>query len=167
MKEIFDHGDIQHRIWINWYHTGGLITRYADSGLIKMRGLSYQQFLVLLVMKKLGDNANATEMAKLLDKNTNTLSTILDRMEEKGLVKKIRDTTDRRLVWAVMTPKGKEKLAFSTKGSLVLFERLTAVFTKEEMAKFDTLLEKLMKNADKLVNPKKTPKKRKSYRDQE
>jgi len=27
-------------------------------------------------------------MAKLLDKNTNTLSTILDRMEEKGLVKK-------------------------------------------------------------------------------
>jgi len=167
MKEIFDHQDIQHRIWINWYHTGGLVTRYADSGLIKMRGLSYQQFLVLIVMKKLGENANATEMAKLLDKNTNTLSTILDRMEEKGLVKKIRDTTDRRLVWAVMTPKGKEKLSVSTKGSLVLFEKLTSCFTKEEMAKFDSLLEKLMKNADKLVNPKKAPKKRKSYRDQE
>jgi DNA-binding MarR family transcriptional regulator len=165
MKEIFDHSDIQHRIWINWYHTGGLVAKYADTGLMKMRGLSYQQFLVLIVMKKLGENANATEMAKLLDKNTNTLSTILDRMEEKGLVKKIRDTQDRRLVWAVMTPKGKEKLSVTTKGSLVLFEKLTSVFTKEELETFDTLLEKLMKNTDKLVNPKKPAKKRKLYKD--
>jgi DNA-binding MarR family transcriptional regulator len=88
MKELFDHQDIQHRIWINWYRTDGLVTKYADNSLIKIRGLSYQQFLVLIVMNKLGENANATEMAKLLDKNTNTLSTILDRMEEKGLVKK-------------------------------------------------------------------------------
>jgi len=165
MKEIFDHQDIQHRIWINWYHTGGLVTKYADTSLTKIRGLSYQQFLVLIVMKKLGDNANATEMAKLLDKNTNTLSTILDRVEEKGLVKKIRDTQDRRLVWAVMTAKGKEKLTVTTKASLVVFEKLTSVFTKEEMEQFDTLLEKLMKNTDKLINPKKTTKKRKLYRD--
>jgi DNA-binding MarR family transcriptional regulator len=141
------------------------VTKYADTSLTKIRGLSYQQFLVLIVMKKLGDNANATEMAKLLDKNTNTLSTILDRMEEKGLVKKIRDTQDRRLVWAVMTAKGKEKLTVTTKASLVVFEKLTSVFTKEEMEQFDTLLEKLMKNTDKLINPKKTTKKRKLYRD--
>ena len=44
---------------------------------------------------------------------------------------------------------------------------MTSCFTKEEMAKFDTLLDKLMKHADKLVNPKKPTKKRKSYRDQE
>jgi len=49
----------------------------------------------------------------------------------------------------------------------VLFEKLTSCFTKEEMAKFDTLLEKLMKNADKLVQSKESPQKRKSYRDQE
>ena len=165
MKEIFDHQDIQHRVWINWYHTGGLVAKYADTSLIKVRGLSYQQFLVLIVMKKLGENANATEMAKLLDKNTNTLSTILDRMEEKGLVKKIRDTQDRRLVWAIMTPKGKDKLAATTKASLVVFEKLTSCFSKEELEKFDTLLEKLMKNTDKLVNPPKPAKKRKSYRD--
>ena len=66
MKEIFDHQDIQHRVWINWYHTGGLVAKYADTSLIKVRGLSYQQFLVLIVMKKLGENANATEMAKQL-----------------------------------------------------------------------------------------------------
>ena len=52
-----------------------------------------------------------------------------------------------------------------TKGSLVLFEKLTSCFTAEEMAEFDTLLEKLMKNTDNLVNPKKAPKKRKKYND--
>jgi DNA-binding MarR family transcriptional regulator len=64
-----------------------------------------------------------------------------------------------------MTPKGKEKLTATTKASLVVFEKLTSCFTKEELEKFDTLLEKLMKNTDKLVNPPKPAKKRKLYRD--
>ena len=62
-------------------------------------------------MKELGETANATEMAKLLDKNTNTISTLLDRMERNGLVKKDRDTQDRRMVFAIMTPKGQKRLA--------------------------------------------------------
>jgi hypothetical protein len=48
---------------------------------------------------------------------------------------------------------------------LVLFEKLTSVFSKEEMAQFDKLLEKFVKNADKLANPKKPAKKRKLYTD--
>ncbi len=165
MKDFFDHQDVQTRIWINWYHTSGMITKYADSRLSKIRGLSYQQFLVLLIMKRLGDNANATEMAKKLDKNTNTLSTILDRMEEKGLVKKIRDTEDRRLVWAITTEKGKEKLATTIKASWAMFEKLTSCFSQEEMKTFDALLEKLMKHTSQELNPKKTTKKRRLNRD--
>jgi DNA-binding MarR family transcriptional regulator len=60
-----------------------------------------------------------------------------------------------------MTPKGREKLAVTTKASLVVFEKLASCFSKEEMEEFDTLLEKLMKNTDKLVNPPKPAKKRK------
>ena len=165
MTDFFDHKDVQARIWVNWYHTSELVVKYADSRLSKVRGLSFQQFLVLLVMNRMGDNANATEMAKKLDKNTNTLSTILDRMEEKGLVKKIRDTEDRRLVWAVMTEKGKEKLATTMKASWALFEKLTSCFSQEEMKAFDVLLEKLMKSTVKALNPRKTTKKRRLNRD--
>jgi len=153
MKEIFDHQDIQHRVWINWYHASSLVERYLDDNLIKTNGISFQQFLVLSAMNKLGKEANATEMAKMFDKNINTLSTMLDRMERKGLVKKIRDTKDRRLVFAVTTPKGKEKLTRSTELSLVIFEKLSSVFPKEELKEFTKLVEKLRKNADKLVNP--------------
>ena len=165
MMDVFGRNDIQHKIWVNWYHTGELIGKYADTRLNKVRGLSFQQFLVLLFMKKMGDNTNATELAKMLDKNTNTLSTILDRMEEKGLVKKIRDTQDRRMVWAVMTEKGKEKLAATTKASWVLFEKLTSSFSPEELKTLDALIEKLMKTTNNELNPKKTTKKRRTKRD--
>jgi Transcriptional regulators len=114
-------------------------------------------------MNELGETANATEMAKLLDKNTNTISTLLDRMERNGLVKKVRDTQDRRMVFAIMTPKGQKRLAVSIKASSVIFEKLAEGLSKEEMYEFNTLLEKLMKNTDKLVNPPKIVKIRKSY----
>jgi DNA-binding MarR family transcriptional regulator len=138
-----------------------LVEKYTDQKLIKARGLSYEQFMVLSVMKKFGKTANATDMAKLLDKKANSLSTIFDRMEKKGLLKKTRDTRDRRLVWAVMTPKGREKLAATTEASLPIFEKLASCFSKEDLEKFDSLLEKLIKNTDKLVNPPKPAKKRK------
>ena len=161
MKELFGYQDIQHVIWINWSHANGLVEKYTDQKLIKARGLSYEQFMVLSVMKKFGKTANATDMAKLLDKKANSLSTIFDRMEKKGLLKKTRDTRDRRLVWAVMTPKGREKLAATTEASLPIFEKLASCFSKEDLEKFDSLLEKLIKNTDKLVNPPKPAKKRK------
>jgi len=156
MKEIFDHQDIQHRLWINWYHSNGLVESYTDTNLIKKTRLSFEQFLVLSAMNKLGPEANATEMAKMFHKNTNTLSTLLDRMEQKGLVKKIRDTKDRRLVFAVMTPKGRESLTACTQESLAIYNKLASAFSKEEMKEFYALLEKLMKNADKLVNTAKS-----------
>jgi DNA-binding MarR family transcriptional regulator len=165
MKDFFENPDIQTKIWLNWYHTSGLIIKYADTKLSKIRGLSYQQFVVLLIMKRMGENANATEMAKKLDKNTNTLSTILDRMEEKGLVKKIRDTTDRRLVWAVMTEKGKEKLSATVKASWATFETLTSIFTPEEMKTFNGLLEKLSKNTIRAMNQGKRVKKQQLDKD--
>ena len=158
MKEIFDYQDVEQSIWINWYRANRLVAIYSDKKLTKVRGIPYEQFLVLSLMKKLGKNANATEMGILLNKNTNSLSTILDRMEKKGLLKKTRDKLDRRLVWAVMTPMGREKLAATTKASLAVFQKLSSCFSKEELVQFDTLLEKLINNTDKLVN---TPNRRK------
>jgi len=165
VNEIFDHQDIQHRVWINLYHNSVLVERYCDNGLLIANRLTYQQFLVLSTMNTLGEKANATEMAKLLDKNTNTLSTILDRMEQKGLVKKTRDTQDRRLVFAVMTPKGKEKLAASTTASLAIYEKLSSGFSKTEIKEFNILLGKLMKNTEKLLTPPKPVKKSSSSED--
>jgi len=98
MKELFDYQDIQHVIWINWSHANGLVEKYTDQKLIKARGLSYEQFMVLSVMKKFGKTANATDMAKLLDKKANSLSTIFTD-GKKGLTQKDKRHTGSTLVW--------------------------------------------------------------------
>jgi DNA-binding MarR family transcriptional regulator len=165
LKDLFDYRDVHHSIWINWYEANRLVSIYSDKKLTKVRGIPYEQFLVLGLMKKLGKNANATEMGILLNKNTNSLSTILDRMEKKGLLKKTRDKLDRRLVKAVMTPMGREKLAVTQNASLEIFQKLSSSFSKEELTQFDTLLNKLIKNTDILVNTSKRVIKRKQYWD--
>jgi DNA-binding MarR family transcriptional regulator len=153
LKNLFDYKDLQHLVWIDWYHSNRLVAIYSDKSLTKVRGIPYEQFMVLNLMKKLGKNANATEMGKYLNKGANTLTTILDRMGKKGLLKKTRDKRDRRLVWVVMTPKGREKLAATTTASLAVFQKLASCFSKEELEQFDALLEKLIINTNKLAHP--------------
>jgi MarR family transcriptional regulator, organic hydroperoxide resistance regulator len=165
LTELFDYQDVHHSIWINWYNANRLVAIYSDRKLTKLSGIPYEQFLVLGSMKKLGKKANATEMAILLNKNTNSLSTILDRMEKKGLLKKTRDKVDRRLVKAVMTPTGREKLAAAQNASLEIFQKLSSCFSKEELIQLNLLLEILINNTDKLVNTSKRVIKRKQYWD--
>ncbi len=160
VKDVNESLDIKQRVWTNWNRAGTLTARYADKQLSKAANSTFQQFSVLALMKQIGENANATEMAKKLSKNTNTLTTILDRMEAKGLVKKTRDTQDRRLVYATMTEKGKKKLAATNKANWELFDKLASSFSPEELKTLNALLEKLINATEKVLNPDKLAKKR-------
>jgi DNA-binding MarR family transcriptional regulator len=71
------------------------------------------------------------------------MSTILDRMEKRGLVKKARDLPDRRSVRLVVTAKGRRKLKEATGTGWALIERLMSSFSDEELQLFSDLLEKL------------------------
>jgi len=153
LKDLFDYKDIRNIIWTNWNIANILVVKYSDNNLAQVRGLSYEQFFVLSIMNKLGKKANATEIARLLNRNPNTVTTIFDRMEKKGLLIRTRDKRDRRIVRAVITPKGRDKLADTTNRSLTVSQNLDSCFSIEELEKFNTLLEKLIINADKLVHP--------------
>jgi MarR family transcriptional regulator, organic hydroperoxide resistance regulator len=160
MKGAIEPMDIKQKVWTNWNSASTLTARYADKQLSEETNSTFQQFAVLLVMKQMGENANATEMAKMLNKNTNTLSTILDRMEAKGLVKKNRDTEDRRIVYAIMTEKGKKKLVATEKANWELFDKLASSFSLEELKTLNALLEKLIKTTEKALKPEKPANKR-------
>ena len=153
LKDLFDYKDFRNIIWTYWYIANILVVKYSDNNLAKARGLSYEQFFVLSVMNKLDKKANATVIAKLLNRSPNTLTTIFARMEKKGLLVRTRDKLDRRVVWAVMTAKGRDKLADTSNRSLAVFQNLDSCFSIEELERFNTLLEKLIVNADRLVHP--------------
>ena len=147
--------NIKQKIWDDWSHAQTLSTRYVGTQLEKKTKTTFEQFQVLNMIDEIGITANATEMAKKLVKNTNTLSTILDRMEIKGLVVKTRDTQDRRIVYAAITEKGKRKLKDAKTASHEVVEKLTSEFSPEELKTFDALIAKFIKTIQKALNVKK------------
>jgi len=68
---------------------------------------------------------------------------MLDRMERQGLVKRIRDLPDRRLVRVVVTQKAMEIMQQATKLGWALMERLTSVYSEEELQILAGLIEKI------------------------
>jgi DNA-binding MarR family transcriptional regulator len=49
-----------------------------------------------------------TDIANWLDRDTTSITLIIDRMSKEGLVERIRDLKDRRAVRVIITPKGEE-----------------------------------------------------------
>jgi len=107
-------------------------------------GLSQQQYLVLLAIESSSDPfVRVTDVAQRLKRNSNSISMIIDRMGKNGLVERIRDLPDRRSVHLVLTDKGKEKLYQASKVGWRLTERMTSIFSEEELETFARLIEKL------------------------
>ena len=150
--------DIRHRLWELLHRTNALLVKYADVKLLKENGISYQQFLVLLMMDRIGTAATGSQIADMLDRNPNTLSMIIDRMMDGGLVKRARDMEDRRCVRIVMTPKGKTKLKKTIESGWSIIEQLAESFTEDELQTFTSLTEKLMSQTFKVLVPPKVVK---------
>lgn len=70
--------------------------------------LTYPQYLVMLVLWEQGEQT-VTGLGEQLSLDTGTLTPLLKRLEQKGLVSRTRKKTDERVVHIALTDKG-EKL---------------------------------------------------------
>jgi len=150
--------DIRHSLWEVLQRTNTLLVKYVDVKFLEENEISYQQFLVLLMMDRIGVAATGSQIANMLERNPNTLSMILDRMMDAGLVQRERNMKDRRLVRIVMTQKGKNKLKKTAESGWKIIEQLTETFTQEELETFISLTKKLETQAYKILVPKKATK---------
>ena len=150
--------DIRHRLWELMDHTNTLLIKWVDVKFIKENGVSYQQFLVLLMMDRIGVSATGSQIANMLERNPNTLSMIFDRMTKAGLIQRARDMKDRRQVRIMMTRKGKIKLKETAESGWKIIEQLAEPFTDKELKTFVSLTEKLQAQAYKILVPKKATK---------
>jgi len=86
------------------YAASRLITRGYQPYLDKL-GITYPQYLVLLVLWET-DGLPVNEIARRLILNTNTITPLLKRMEEQGIIVRERSTEDERKVIVYLTEKG-------------------------------------------------------------
>ncbi len=86
------------------YAASRLITREYQPFLDEL-GITYPQYLVLMVLWE-NDNLTVNDIAKKLILNTNTITPLLKRMEQQGLIVRQRSQADERKVLVKITGQG-------------------------------------------------------------
>ena len=91
------------------------ITRAIDihsRKLMQTTGLTAPQLLILQILKRKDGNSIAMgELATSINLSQGTVTSILDRLIKKALVKKVRSTIDKRKVYVSLTDAGQDTLA--------------------------------------------------------
>ncbi len=114
---------------------------------LKDYGLTPCQFEVLIILCE-EDGILLSELGRRVSRDGPTITGVIDRMEKKVLVKRKRDSRDRRVVKVILTSKGKgmeEQLSLTKKQIL---EKITKDLSARELTLLDTVLVKMMKNVE-------------------
>lgn len=88
------------------YAASRLIIREYQPYLDKLK-ITYPQYLALMVLWE-NDGLPVNDIAKKLILNTNTITPLLKRMEQQGLINRKRSEKDERKVLVKLTTKGKK-----------------------------------------------------------
>ena len=92
-----------------------------------------------------------TPMAKLTDETLVTkaaITAITDHMEKRGMVKRVRDSADRRIVNVQVTPEGRKLFAVAKKRHDAILTKFVSVLDAEETRVLLRAYEKLNKFVD-------------------
>lgn len=114
---------------------------------LKSFSLTPCQFEVLMTLWN-EDGIVLSELGRRVSRDGPTITGVVDRMEKKMLLKRKRNSSDRRVVKVHLTTKGKnmkQQLATTKKE---IFERITHDLSLREINHLVTLLEKMMKNVE-------------------
>ncbi|OUR82278.1 MarR family transcriptional regulator [Colwellia psychrerythraea] len=74
--------------------------------ILKELGLTYPQYLAMLVLWQNTEGISVKDLGSQLDLDSGTLSPLLKRMEVQGLLTRVRQSTDERVVIVKLTHKG-------------------------------------------------------------
>ena len=103
--------------------------------------LSVRQAGALLVIKVLGGRAILADIARWMFKEPHSVSGLINRMEEEGLVKRVKDLEKKNLVRVEITEKGQQAYEYSVKREAL--HRVMSSLSEEERDQFGSCLMKL------------------------
>ena len=116
-----------------------------EQDVVKSSGLSTPQMHTIeIVGHEEGAPLRMKELAKKMGVTTGTLTVMIDRLEQQGLLKRTPHETDRRSYLIALTEKGQTLFAEHHQYHLRLTEEITATLSAEEQALFSAMLEKII-----------------------
>jgi DNA-binding MarR family transcriptional regulator len=116
---------------------------------LKKKGIDFNpaQGRILFVLWK-EDGIKINELAKRTSLSKTSLTTMLERLERQGHIRRIQSKQDRRSIIISLTEKNKQQKDLYEKISLEMTELFYKGFTDEDMDKFENSLRKILNNLD-------------------
>jgi DNA-binding MarR family transcriptional regulator len=121
--------------------------------LFRKYNITTEQYEVLVSIKYLADRVNITDIGVWLRRSTNSVSMLVDRMVKAGLVRRVRDRSDRRVVRLVITNKGENILELASPVCWETIKEILSPISSEDRRTFVSLFEMVNYKALEYLNP--------------
>ncbi len=139
-------------LWRQMYQTYTLLKQCEDR-IYEKHGLTTEQYAVLVSITYLGEPSRITDIAHWLERSTNSISMIVDRMVKAGLVKRTRDKIDRRVVFVSRTSKAQALFKPATVASFQAVREILSPMPREDKLSLLSLLGALKYDIIKYYRP--------------
>ena len=140
------------RLWFLSHRTHELLRRCEDQ-VYGEYNLTTEQYTMLAIIKYLDAPVRITDVARWSGRSTNSVSMIIDRMVKAGLVRRARDTKDRRTVFVTVTSKAESALKPATLAGLEFIQEILSPLSSEDRRTFVNLHEVVKNKALEYLNP--------------
>jgi len=140
------------RLWRQLYQTYTLVKTCEDQ-VFGEHGLTTEQGAVLGAVEYFGGSLKVTEIARWLERSTNSVSMQVDRMVKAGLLRRVRDRVDRRAVRVDSTSKGRDALKPANLAAFEAIQKILSPVSHEDRLALLSLLETLKYETIGYLNP--------------
>jgi DNA-binding MarR family transcriptional regulator len=112
---------------------------------LKPLDLTAAQYIVLVKVGS-GHAVTPVDICRTLQYDTGAMTRLLDRIEAKGLIRRVAHGADRRCVGLELTPAGHELYPQLLRIMMDMNKRSIRGFTKDEVASFERMLKRVALN---------------------
>jgi DNA-binding MarR family transcriptional regulator len=124
--------------------TGRLLAAFDEemTGL----GITGAQWVILMRIAK-GCGSTAAELCRFSRYDTGSMTRMLDRLEEKGLIRRVKSSQDRRVTHLELTPAGQDLYPLLPPAAIKVLNAHLKGFTQAELAQFKDFLNRMRANS--------------------
>ena len=141
-NSLYEDGD--YKLWLLLHQARDAAFKVRRKELRKF-GLSNVEAAVLFFVQVIQGAVTPAKISRCILREPNSVSTLLNRMERKGLVRKVNNLERRNLVRVVITEKGKQAYYQSARRESIL--RIISALSEEERQQLNSCLNKLVNKA--------------------
>jgi DNA-binding MarR family transcriptional regulator len=121
-------------------HRADALLKICEDKVFGEYKLNAERYAVLVTIQYFGGSAKPSEVARWLERSPNSVSMMADRMVKAGLVRRVRDKRDRRVVHLTISGKGEEALKPATQAGWDFIREILSPLSYEDKRTLISLL---------------------------